>query len=172
MLIAGPTASTTAMRSPAPQRPTLYHLALHAPYVVIQKQGQADRQLTIKDAALFQWLAKDRWVPEFKSLRRGVHMLCILHFAPSCAPSAPCCSALGTRHWASPGLERTAQAVVRPQKIYQPWYKLEISQSRPSDHTLTLNHFTPKDYGPDAALFALSSNTHGTSPDSRFSIEV
>jgi len=46
--------------------PTLYHLVLHAPYVVIQKHGQADRQLTIKDAALFQWLAKDRWVPEFK----------------------------------------------------------------------------------------------------------
>lgn len=45
--------------------PTLYHLVLHAPYIVIQKHGQAGRQLAIKDAALFQWLAKDRWVPEF-----------------------------------------------------------------------------------------------------------
>ncbi len=30
----------------------------------------------------------------------------------------------------------------------------------------------PKDYGLDGALFALSSNPHGTSPKSRFSMEV
>lgn len=46
--------------------PTSYHLVLHAPYMVIQKQGQTGRELTIKDVALFQWLANNQWLPEFK----------------------------------------------------------------------------------------------------------
>lgn len=46
--------------------PTSYHLVLHAPYIVIQKQGQTGRELALKDAALFQWLANHKWIRVFQ----------------------------------------------------------------------------------------------------------
>ena len=48
------------------KKPTLFHLIWQSPDVVIQKQGQSGRTMIMKDPALFQWLAKNSWVPAFR----------------------------------------------------------------------------------------------------------
>ena len=94
------------------------------------------------------------WVPEFKELERGVHRTFVRNLSALFLRSSP-------RHWAFMGrpglrrhvrgLERSAQDVVLPQKIINPG-KNWGSVRPQSNYTLTkLNHFTPKDYGPDVA---------------------
>lgn len=46
--------------------PSSYHLTLYSPYVVIQREGNQHQKWAVRDPALFQWLAKNQWMGQFK----------------------------------------------------------------------------------------------------------